>query len=66
MLCQKAADCSVWVGSELLPKVKEFKCLGIFFFMNDNKMECEMDRQIWCGVSGDADVVLDLCSEGSC
>ncbi len=38
-------DCSLWVGSELLPQVKEFKHLGVLF-ANEGKMEREMDRRI--------------------
>ncbi|KAK0143837.1 hypothetical protein N1851_017957 [Merluccius polli] len=45
VLCRKTVDCSLWVGSELLPQVKEFKYLGILF-TSEGKMEREMDRQI--------------------
>ncbi|KAK0148818.1 Calmodulin-regulated spectrin-associated protein 3 [Merluccius polli] len=31
VLCWKRVDCSLWVGSELLPQVKEFKYLGVLF-----------------------------------
>ncbi|KAK0144408.1 Ankyrin repeat and sterile alpha motif domain-containing protein 1B [Merluccius polli] len=45
VLCRKMVDCSLRVGSELLPQVKEFKYLQILF-MSEGKMECEMDRRI--------------------
>ena len=38
-------DCSVLVGIELVPQVKEFKYLRVLF-MSEGKMECELDRQI--------------------
>ncbi len=28
VLCRKKVDCSLWVGSELLPQAEEFKYLG--------------------------------------
>lgn len=44
-LCWKTPDCSLCIGSELLPQAKEFKYLGVLF-MSEGKMEHEMDRQI--------------------
>ncbi len=45
-LCRKKVDCSLWVGSELLPQVKEFKYLRVLF-MSESKMEREIDRRIY-------------------
>ncbi len=45
VLCWKTVDCSLWVGSELLPQAKEFKYLGVLF-----TGEGEMDR--WIGAAG--------------
>ncbi|KAK0153876.1 hypothetical protein N1851_004048 [Merluccius polli] len=56
VLCQKMVDCSLRVGSVLLPQVKEFKYLGILF-TSEGKMECEMDRRI----GSDAGIVPDCC-----
>jgi len=38
-------ECSLQVGSELLPQAKEFKYLGVLL-MSEGKMEQEMDRRI--------------------
>ncbi len=43
VLCQKKVDCSLWVGSELLPQTKEY--LGVLF-MSESKIECEIDRRV--------------------
>ncbi len=51
VLYQKTVDCSLWVGSEILPKAKEFKYLGVLL-TSEGKLECEMD-------SGNVAVVLD-------
>ncbi|KAK0140999.1 hypothetical protein N1851_021987 [Merluccius polli] len=48
VLCRKTLDCSLRVGSVLLPQVKEFKYLGMLF-MSEWKMEREMDR--WIGAA---------------
>ncbi|KAK0140998.1 Receptor expression-enhancing protein 6 [Merluccius polli] len=45
VLCRKTLDCSLRVGSVLLPQVKEFKYFGILF-MSEGKMEREMNRRI--------------------
>ena len=45
ILCWKKVDCSLWVGNELLPQVKEFKYLRVLF-TSEGKMEREVDRQI--------------------
>jgi len=42
---QKMVECSLRVGSELLPQAKEFKYLGVLF-RSEGKMEREMDRLI--------------------
>lgn len=43
VLCRTMMDCSLWVGSELLPHVKEFKYLRVLF-TSEGKVEC--DKQI--------------------
>ncbi len=48
VLCQKMVDCSLWVGSELLPQAKEFKYLGVLF-TREGKTECETGR--WIGAA---------------
>ena len=48
VLCQGKVDCSLWVGSELLPQVEEFKYLRVLFTSED-KMEHELDR--WIGAA---------------
>ncbi|XP_042278774.1 uncharacterized protein LOC121904981 isoform X1 [Thunnus maccoyii] len=45
VLSLKKVDCSLWVGSELLLQVKEFKYLWVLF-MREGKIEHEDDRQI--------------------
>ena len=45
VLCRKTVECSLRVGSELLPQAKEFKYLGVLF-TSEGKMEREMDRRI--------------------
>ncbi|KAK0135127.1 hypothetical protein N1851_029060 [Merluccius polli] len=45
VLCWKTVECSLRVGSELLPQVKEFQYLGVLF-TSEGKMEHEMDRRI--------------------
>ena len=45
VLCRKMVECSLRVGSELLPQAKEFKYLGVLF-TSEGKMEREMDRRI--------------------
>ncbi|KAK0132165.1 Retrovirus-related Pol polyprotein from type-1 retrotransposable element R2 [Merluccius polli] len=45
VICRKTVNCSLRVGSKLLPQVKEFKYLGILF-SSEGKMEREMDRRI--------------------
>lgn len=37
VLCQIMVDCSLLVGTEFLPQVKEFKCLGVLF-MSDGEV----------------------------
>jgi len=39
VLCRKMVECSLRVGSELLPQAKEFKYLGVLF-----TSECKMER----------------------
>ena len=46
VLCRKTVECSLWVGSELMPQAKEFKYLEVLF-TSEGKMEREMDR--WIG-----------------
>ena len=48
VLSQKKVDCLLQVGKEMLPQVEEFKYLtsSIVLFMNEVKMEWEIDRQI--------------------
>ena len=48
VLCRKTVECSLRVGSELLPQAKEFKYLGVLF-TSEGKMEREMDR--WIGAA---------------
>jgi len=43
VLCWKTVECSLWVGSELLPQAKELKYLRVLF-TSDGKMERVMDR----------------------
>jgi len=43
--CQKTVECSLRVGSELLPQAKELKYLGVLF-TSEGKMKWEMDRRI--------------------
>lgn len=38
VLCQIIVDCSLLVGTEFLPQVKEFKCRGVLF-MSDGKVD---------------------------
>ena len=45
VLCRKTMECSLRVGSELLPQAKEFKYLGVWC-TSEGKMEREMDRRI--------------------
>ncbi len=45
VLCRKKVDCSLWVGSELLPQVEEFKYLGVLF-TSEGRMEREINRRI--------------------
>lgn len=49
--CRRTVDCSLRVGSELLPQAEEFLYLGIFF-KGDSKMEREMDRRIGAAQTG--------------
>ena len=42
---QEPGDFPLQVGLELLPQVKEFKCLRVLF-MSEGKMEDELDRRI--------------------
>jgi len=52
VLCRKRVECSLRVGSELLPQAKEFKYLGVLF-TSKGRMEREMDRRIGvCSTSG--------------
>ncbi len=37
VLCRKKVDCSLWVGSELLPQTEEFKYLGVLFTSGRNE-----------------------------
>ena len=45
VLCRKTVECSLRVGSELLPQAKDFKYFGVLF-TSEGKMEREMDRRI--------------------
>ena len=45
VLCRKMVDCSLRVGSELLPQSNEFKDLRVLF-TSEGKMEREMYRRI--------------------
>jgi len=45
VLCRKMVECSLRVGSELLPQVKEFKYLGVLF-TSEAKMKWVIDRRI--------------------
>jgi len=45
VLFRKTVECSLRVGSELLPQAKEFKYLWVLY-MSEGKMEREMDRHI--------------------
>lgn len=38
-------DCSLWVESESLLKVKEFKCVGVMF-TSESKVDCYIDEDI--------------------
>lgn len=44
VVCRKKVDYSLWVDSELLPQVKEFKYVGILF-TSEGQMKREVDRQ---------------------
>jgi len=48
VLCWKTVECSLQVGSELLPQGKEFKYFGVLF-TSEGKMEREIDR--WIGAA---------------
>ena len=48
VLCRKTVECSLQVGSELLPQAKEFKYLRVLF-TSEGKMELEIDR--WIGAA---------------
>ena len=43
--CAKTVECSLRVGEEVLPQVKEFKYLGVLF-TSEGRMGREMDRRI--------------------
>lgn len=45
VLCRKTVDCSLRVGNESLPQVKEFKYLGVLF-TSEGRREREIDRRI--------------------
>lgn len=45
VFCRKTVECSLQVGSELLPQVKHFKYLWVLFTI-DGKTELAIDRQI--------------------
>lgn len=38
-------DCTLWVGSELLPQANEFKYPGVFF-TSESKMGCEWTGEL--------------------
>lgn len=44
LYCKKVV-CTLRVGEEVLPQVKEFKHFGVLF-TSDDRMEREMDRRI--------------------
>lgn len=65
-------DVFLWVGSELLSQVKEFKCLWVLF-TSKGKMERVIDRQIgpaidlnWNTNAGENSIILSLTTETSC
>lgn len=47
------------LGAELLAKAKEFNHLRVLF-MSDPKVEHQMDRQFWCGISSTTGVKKEL------
>lgn len=60
VLHQNKVDCSLWVGSKLLPQVREFKYLRVLF-TSDGKMDFEVaDR---CCISSNAGIVPDCCGK---
>ena len=41
----KRVDCPLWVGSDVLTSVKDFKYLGVLF-ISERRMEQEIDRRL--------------------
>lgn len=41
----KRVECRLWVQDEILPKVEEFKCLGVLF-TSEGWVEREIDGRI--------------------
>lgn len=58
--CRKMVDCSLRVGSELPPKVKEFKNVMVLF-TREGKMKHNTDRQLVAVSIGH--VPVDCCSK---
>lgn len=52
----KKMDCSLWVVSELLPQVKEFRFFGMLLTSEGKMWVWQVDR---CSISSTAGVVLD-------
>jgi len=57
---QKPVDCSLQVGTECLPQVKEFKYLGVLFTSEDGAGDRQADR---CGCSSKTGAAPDRLSE---
>jgi len=62
VLCRKTVECSLRVGSELLPQAKEFKYLGVLF-TSEGKMGAGDGQTDWCGVCSNASAVPVRCGE---
>ncbi len=45
VLRRKRVYCTLWIGSELLPQVKELKYTGVLF-TSEGRLEHDIDRRI--------------------